>query len=101
MQLQALFSVLLGFKVKFNVTPKTGKSGNYIALALPHLIYIALSAVGSVIAVMREGLNPSVMINVSWVLVNVSLFLPFIRACYNDQAEVLADAREMPAVHNI
>lgn len=101
MQLQALFSVLLGYKIKFNVTPKTGKSGNYITLALPHLIYIMLAAVGSAVAIMREGLNPSVMINISWVLVNVSLFLPFIRASYNDQAEVLADAREMPAIHNI
>lgn len=101
MQLQALASVLSGVKVKFNVTPKTAESGNFLVLALPHIAYVLLAVGGIWIAVMREGLNPSVMINVSWVLVNVSLFLPFIRASYNDRAEVLADASEMSAVHEI
>lgn len=87
LQLQALMSVLLGFHVKFHVTPKTQESGNYIMLAMPHITYIVIAALSSYVAIAREGLNPSVMINISWVLVNICLFLPFIRASHDDRAE--------------
>lgn len=87
LQLQALFSVLSGVRVSFQVTSKTQVTGNYVFLSFPHIAYIMLALASAAIAITREGLNPSVMINLSWVIVNVSLFLPFIRASYNDKAE--------------
>lgn len=80
LQLRALFLVLLRRKTAFSVTAKQGLSGNFISLAYPHMLYIVLTAIASGVALLREGINPSVMTNIAWAVFNVILFLPFIRA---------------------
>ncbi|MDQ3008944.1 MAG: glycosyltransferase [bacterium] len=80
LQIQALLSAISGKKMGFAVTPKTAQSGNFIFLAYPHLAYIALAIVSSIWAINRDGLSPSVITNISWVLFNILLFVPFIVA---------------------
>jgi cellulose synthase (UDP-forming) len=79
--LQALFDVLSGRKSSFAVTSKTQISGNFVHLALPHIIYIVLALVGIVFASTRYELTSSSLItNASWALLNCGIFLPFIYA---------------------
>lgn len=85
LQLVALKSILLKENMKFAVTSKRALSGNYISLAYPHIIYIGLTLMGSVTALLREGFNPSVITNIAWSLVNCALFIPFIMAAYNPE----------------
>lgn len=80
LQIQAFISAMFGIKMNFAVTSKTALSGNYLYLVFPHLIYISIAFASIVVAVLREGLTPSVITNISWVLFNVSLFIPFINA---------------------
>jgi cellulose synthase (UDP-forming) len=78
--LQALFSIIFGTKNTFVVTSKKQIEGNFINLVIPHLVYIVLVIVGFVYALVREGLNASVVTNLSWALFNVAAFVPFIIA---------------------
>jgi len=80
LQLRALWSVITGQQMGFSVTPKQAQQGNFISMAYPHLIYIFLASVGTVIALSREGINPAVATNIVWVIFNTVLFLPFIDA---------------------
>ena len=64
----------------FAVTPKQAMSGNFLFLAYPHLIYIGLGLISIGVGVWREGISPSVMTNISWVLFNTIMFYPFIKA---------------------
>ncbi len=82
LQLTALFSVILGKKTAFNVTPKKAQQGNFISLAYPHIIYAILVIAASIVGIYREGFNPAVLTNVAWGAFNVSMFLPFIAASY-------------------
>lgn len=79
-QLTALFSVLTGKKMGFAVTPKQAQTGNYLFLAYPHLAYALIFAVALFVGVQREGINPSIMTNISWGIFNIMMFLPFIYA---------------------
>jgi cellulose synthase (UDP-forming) len=78
--IEALFSVIFGLKNTFVVTSKKQIEGNFINLVIPHLIYIALVIAGFGYAVMRQGLDASVVTNLSWALFNVAVFIPFILA---------------------
>lgn len=78
--IEALFSVIFGLKNTFVVTSKKQIEGNFIGLVIPHLVYIGLVIAGFSYAIMREGLNASVVTNVSWALFNVAAFIPFIFA---------------------
>lgn len=80
LQLRALIGVLLNQKTSFVVTPKSQQQGNFVYLAIPHLIYIAVAAVGLAVGIIREGISASLIANFSWVAVNVVIFLPFIKA---------------------
>ncbi len=82
LQLSALKSVLLGEKSQFTVTPKQAQQGNFLYLVYPHLFYIIAGVVGSIIAIGRGGLTPSVATNIAWTFFNISMFLPFIKASY-------------------
>ncbi len=82
LQLVALRSVLLRQKMSFSVTPKQKQQGLFLFLVYPHLFYILLTLLGTVIAVNREGINPSVTTNIAWCLLNIALFIPFIAAAY-------------------
>ena len=80
LQLRAVMGVLLNQKTSFSVTPKSQQQGNFTYLVIPHFVYIALAAIGLGIALHREGFSASLIANLSWIIVNVLIFLPFIRA---------------------
>lgn len=82
LQLLALKSVLLRQKIPFSVTSKKALEGNFIYLVYPHLFYILLFLISSVIAIKREGINPSVITNMAWGMFNISMFIPFIFASF-------------------
>jgi len=83
LQLTALISVLTGKKVGFSITPKQAQGGNFIGLAIPHITYIVLAFLGTIVAIDRERFNPSVATNLAWVLFNSALFMPYILAAIN------------------
>ena len=83
LQLMALFSVLRRQKMSFSVTPKQAQTGNFLNLVYPHLLYIVLFVVSFAVAVVREGLNPSVVTNAAWGMFNVIVFIPFIYSAFN------------------
>ncbi|MCL4384305.1 glycosyltransferase [Patescibacteria group bacterium] len=83
LQLMAIFSVLMRRTVSFSVTPKQAQSGNYLKLSFPHIIYIILVAAGSVLAIHREEINPSVATNMAWALFNVAMFMPYVLVAAN------------------
>lgn len=87
-QLSALFSVITGKKIGFAVTPKQAQTGNFLFLAYPHIAYALLFVVALVVGIQREGINPSIMTNISWGLFNTMMFLPFIYAAVERPKEV-------------
>ncbi len=80
--IKAMFSTIFGIKVKFEVTSKEARSGNFIKLAMPHFTYIAISIVAIVVGILREGLIPSVITNISWIIFNIVFFSGFIKVAY-------------------
>ena len=80
LQLRAVLAVLLNQKTSFAVTPKNQQQGNFAYLATPHFIYIGVAILGLIIALFREGVSASLLANLAWVVVNVAIFVPFIRA---------------------
>ncbi len=82
LQLSALKDLIFGIKTSFSVTSKKALEGNFLFLAYPHLLYILLGIVGLVVAVLREGINPSVAANLSWTVFNIVMFIPFIAASF-------------------
>lgn len=79
-QIKALLVTVLNIKSGFVVTPKSKLNGNFIRLAIPHIIYLLLIPTGVVVGVMREGLSVSLITNLSWALFNAAVFIPFINA---------------------
>lgn len=87
LHLLALFSVLTKHKMAFVITPKQAFSQtSSLHLVSPHLSYILLACIGAVVGIHREGMNPSVLTNITWVMFNSILFLPFIRASFGATA---------------
>jgi cellulose synthase (UDP-forming) len=91
--LKAVFQILTGRKSGFAVTSKRKLSGNYTYLAMPHITYIVLVAVGIIVAVYRSGLTAAVLTNTAWALIYIAVFLPFILAAASrNEAEAVAPA---------
>ena len=82
LQLSALYSLLRGKKVQFAVTAKQKKKGNFLFLIYPHLLYMIVAITGVCINIFRFGIDPAVTTNSAWVIINIVLFLPFIKASY-------------------
>lgn len=78
--LRALWAVLTGQRTTFSVTSKRRLSGNFVRLVLPHLVYVGLVVIGVTVALLRDGLNASVVNNLSWALLYIAIFAPFIAA---------------------
>ncbi len=77
--LEALWSVITGKKPKFEITSKKKIEGSFLSLVRLPIIYVCLAVIGLVFALVRDGLNASVVANGSWVALNVSIFVYFIR----------------------
>lgn len=82
LQIRAVLSVLLRRKMGFRVTSKKGLHGNYIFLALPHLCYAVLAISAATVGIYREGVNPSIVTNITWAFFNLVMFFPFIATSF-------------------
>ncbi len=69
----------------FSVTSKKALTGNFSALAYPHILYSMMAIVAIVMGIIREGLNPSIVTNAAWALFNVILFIPYIHVSFGHQ----------------
>jgi len=78
--LRALGELLLGKKSGFSITSKKAVQGNFIRLVIPHLAFICVALVGIIWAVSRDGITASVTTNTAWTLLNIAIFIPFIKA---------------------
>jgi cellulose synthase (UDP-forming) len=91
--LTALFSIVIGKKVKFNVTPKDKTFAKNIQHILPHIIIIALSLLGIAynLILLFMGYHPFVSgfaANAFWCLFNISSLSVMIRAAYWKPADI-------------
>ncbi len=80
LQLHGILAVLINQKTSFTVTSKKALTGNFLYLVIPQIAYIVLALVGLIIGLSREGLDASLLANLSWVIVNAAAFVPFIIA---------------------
>jgi cellulose synthase (UDP-forming) len=80
LQMRGVYAIFTKEKTSFSVTSKQALDGNYLYLAIPHLIYIAAAFIGVGVALHREGLSASLLANLAWVVVNIAAFIPFIYA---------------------
>ena len=80
LQIRGVIAVLTNQKTSFAVTSKSQLQGNFLYLVTPHLLYIFAALVGLGVAVHREGIGPSLLANLAWVIVNIAAFVPFILA---------------------
>jgi cellulose synthase (UDP-forming) len=83
--IQAVWSVLSGRPIKFQVTPKQRKSGIYLRLVWPQLTVVALTILGMLWCIIRFLMgdlnNPLLyLINGVWAVYNLSLLWVIIRA---------------------
>lgn len=88
--LRALSAALTRQRSDFAVTSKEALSGNFVRLASVHIGYAVLAAFGVLVAFAREGLSASLINNLAWVILNVAVFVPFIRASLPQQRRALA-----------
>ena len=79
-QISAILAVLTNQKTSFAVTSKSQIQGNFLKMVLPQIGYIVLTVVGLCVGLAREGVSASLLANLSWALVNVAVFIPFIIA---------------------
>jgi cellulose synthase (UDP-forming) len=92
LQLRAMVAILMNRSTSFAVTAKSKVSGNFLYLALPHLVYAGLVVVGIMVGWQREGFNASLLTNVGWAVVNMAIFLPFIVAASPSPRRLLKKA---------
>lgn len=78
----AMISTIFGLKVSFDVTPKSNESGNYLKFVIPHLLYVLIGFWAIITGVRREGFNPSIINNTSWVIFNIVMFSGFVKLAY-------------------
>lgn len=79
---KAVLYTIFGVKSGFRVTSKEAKEGNYIRLAIPHILYVFAGILAFIFAYLREGLSVSVVTNASWLLFNIVMLSGFIRVAY-------------------
>ena len=87
LQIQAVWSVLTGKKIKFQVTPKQRQSGVYFGLVRIQLIVFSLTIAGMIWGLMQLVLGNwsdpwTYVINVGWSCYHLALLWVIIRAAY-------------------
>lgn len=78
--LKAMWAAVSRHKSTFEVTSKRQIEGNFINLVWPQIAYIALVVVGVAVAFVRESFSASFVANVAWAIINIAVFIPFIKA---------------------
>ena len=96
LQMRAILAILTRQKTAFAVTPKSQQQGNFAYLVIPHFIYIAAAIIGLVVGLFREGVSASLIANLSWVVVNICIFVPFIIAALPDNFRLLSRKSARP-----
>lgn len=91
--LMALFSVIRGKEVKFNVTPKGKAFGKNLQHILPHLIIIGITLIGitynAVLVIMdRHPTASGFAANAFWCIFNIISLSIMVRAAYWKPLEV-------------
>lgn len=79
LQMRAILAVIFNQKTSFSVTPKSQQQGNFAYLVIPHLVYILAAVIGLTVGLFREGFSASLIANLSWVVVNIAVFIPFVK----------------------
>ena len=97
--LQALWSAVTKQKEGFAVTSKRAVEGSFVGLVAPHLTYVALVCIGTIVALMREGLSPSFVNNLAWALFNIGVFVPFMHAAAPELFSVTGYVKKMKKAH--
>jgi cellulose synthase (UDP-forming) len=83
--IQAVWSVMTGRSIKFNVTPKQRQAGRYFSLVMPQLFIVAVTGLG-IIWCLIQFLSGSLLtpwayaLNTAWALYNIALLSGIIRA---------------------
>lgn len=80
LHIKGVWAVLTNQKTAFAVTSKQQIEGNFLYLVIPHLLYIVVVIGGIAVAIAREGISASVVTNMSWAILYVAVFMPFILA---------------------
>ncbi|MGI9028322.1 MAG: glycosyltransferase [Candidatus Saccharimonadales bacterium] len=80
LQISAILAVITNQKTSFAVTSKNQVRGNFLYLVIPQILYVALFIGGATVGFLREGASASLMANIAWALLNIAVFIPFIRA---------------------
>lgn len=78
LMIKAVIGVIFNRKTSFVVTSKSQVQGNFAYLSTPQFIYIGVSIIGLIVGLLREGFSASLLANLSWVIVNIVIFTPFI-----------------------
>jgi cellulose synthase (UDP-forming) len=78
--LRALASAVTFQKSAFGITQKYKQNGNFLPLVKWHIAYSVLAVVGFPLSLWREGFSASLINNSAWALLNMVIFLPFIKA---------------------
>ncbi len=78
--LRALYSAATFQRSAFSITDKNWVQGNFLPLVRWHIAYVGVVAIGIIVALTREGFSASLINNTAWALLNIVVFLPFIRA---------------------
>ncbi|GAC1391923.1 MAG: hypothetical protein NVSMB46_06200 [Candidatus Saccharimonadales bacterium] len=82
LQIKAIGAVITNQKTSFSVTSKQQIEGNYIYMVLPQIGYIVVAALSLVYSVVYRGISSALFANLAWILVNIAIFIPFIRASF-------------------
>jgi cellulose synthase (UDP-forming) len=90
--MRALWAAITRQKSGFTVTSKEAVSGNFVRLARVHIGYIVLTVLGVGVALVREGVSAALINNAAWAILNVSIFVPFIRASLPQRSRAPAPA---------
>lgn len=78
----ALWAAARRVQSPFSITPKERQQGVFVSLVVWHLAYIGLVAVGIAVALAREGLSAAFVNNFAWAMLNVAIFVPFIKSAF-------------------
>jgi cellulose synthase (UDP-forming) len=83
LQLTALAAVLTQRKTSFAVTSKATHEGgrpNFLRLVVPQLVFALVGVVALVVGALREGATPSLMANLTWLVLHLAIAVPFVVA---------------------